>query len=79
MEAERPVLGVAADEPGDDEMAGRHADRSGDEDGLSAEFVDVEHCGDGEDKFKNAYDAGGEEGGGGAAKAEVVEDEGGVI
>lgn len=73
------IAAISADDTRDDEVAGSHADGAGDEDGFAAEFVDVQHGGDGEEEFEDADDPGGEEGDGAAGEAEVLEDEGGVV
>lgn len=41
-----PVVLVTGYDTGDDEVAGRHTDGAADENGLSAEFVNVHDCGD---------------------------------
>lgn len=74
-----PLVDVDAEEDGDDGVADAHAYRAGDHDGLAAQLVDVEHCGDGGEEHGDADDAGGEEGGGVAGGAEGGEDGGGVV
>ena len=74
-----PLVGVDAEEGGDDDVADAHGDGAGDHDGLAAELVDVEDCGDGGEEHGDADDAGREQGGRGAGGAEGGEDGGGVV
>lgn len=74
-----PLVDVFRDDDGDDDVARRHADGADGEDGFAADAVNPEDRGDRRDEHHDADDAGGEEGGGVFAEAELVEDGGGVV
>lgn len=74
-----PIIAVSTDDTRDDEMGYSHADATDYKNGFPAKAVDEEDCRDRGEEHDDADDAGGEERGGVAAKAEAVEDEGGVV
>lgn len=71
---------VRANDSRNDKVADGHARGTGDEDLLSADLVDPQHGGDGEEELDDADDAGGEEVGCVAGELHVFEDVGtGVV
>lgn len=57
-----PVIFVQALHDGDHNVTAEHADGSGDQEGLTTELVEQEHCRQGEDNLENTGDTGGQEG-----------------
>jgi hypothetical protein len=74
-----PYVRVLRKDNRDRHVAEAHADGAGEHNGLAAELVDVQHCGDGGDEQCHAHDAGCEEGGRVAGCAEGGEDGGCVV
>lgn len=66
-----PVVHEGTLHTGDDGVADHHADGTCNEESLAAEFVEVEHGGDGEEDLEDTRDTRREEIGGGAGEAEA--------
>ena len=74
-----PLISVLGHDYGDNNVAGRHTDRTDGEDGFAPDFVDVEHGGDSGEEHHNAHDASCEEGNCVAGEAERAEDCGRIV
>ena len=71
-----PLVPEASNQARNDEVGRCHSDGSGDEDGLSAESIDPEHGGDGEEELEDADHAGRKQGRCVCSEVQVLEDEG---
>lgn len=63
-----------ADNTGNDKVADSHADTAGDQDLLPSNVVDPEDGGNGKHELEDTGHTGGQQGGGGAAQLEILED-----
>lgn len=74
-----PVGHEGALDAGDDGVADHHAQGTGDQKGLAAEFIQEQHRGEGEDDLDDTGDTGRQQVGGGVGETETFEDLGCVV
>jgi hypothetical protein len=71
----RPVVAVSTDNTGYDEMGDSHPNTTSNEDNLSSEAIDVEHCRDGGEEHDDTDNTSSKERRGATAQAKALEDE----